>query len=152
MLLIFVFLDNYVHRLVASKTDGKIVQYECEGDTCDAEKIDALQLEVNISSGCSFIALTHTGMIWSVICAHSTRTCSQVNWSLKGFTGKIRSLTWRRKLPRRYEGSTVFVALLLQHSANVISCWLCPSRWTTWRLNLRRPWSAATTWSNASQK
>lgn len=48
VLLIFVFLDNYVHRLVASKTDGKIVQYECEGDTCDAEKIDALQLEVNI--------------------------------------------------------------------------------------------------------
>ncbi|XP_056874862.1 BRCA1-associated protein [Takifugu flavidus] len=37
--------DNYVHRLVASKTDGKIVQYECEGDTCDAEKIDGLQLE-----------------------------------------------------------------------------------------------------------
>ncbi|TNM92109.1 hypothetical protein fugu_019121 [Takifugu bimaculatus] len=36
---------NYVHRLVASKTDGKIVQYECEGDTCDAEKIDGLQLE-----------------------------------------------------------------------------------------------------------
>lgn len=39
-------LDNYVHRLVASKTDGKIVQYECEGDTCQEEKIDALQLEV----------------------------------------------------------------------------------------------------------
>ncbi|KAF3820671.1 hypothetical protein GH733_005216 [Mirounga leonina] len=37
--------DNYVHRLVASKTDGKIVQYECEGDTCQEEKIDALQLE-----------------------------------------------------------------------------------------------------------
>ncbi|XP_029941243.1 BRCA1-associated protein isoform X2 [Salarias fasciatus] len=37
--------DNYVHRLVASKTDGKMVQYECEGDTCQAEKIDALQLE-----------------------------------------------------------------------------------------------------------
>eukprot|EP00062_Callorhinchus_milii_P016716 gi/632968311/ref/XP_007900457.1/ PREDICTED: BRCA1-associated protein isoform X2 [Callorhinchus milii] len=37
--------DNYVHRLVASKTDGKIVQYECEGDTCQDEKIDALQLE-----------------------------------------------------------------------------------------------------------
>lgn len=45
-LLFCVGLDNYVHRLVASKTDGKIVQYECEGDTCDAEKIDALQLEV----------------------------------------------------------------------------------------------------------
>lgn len=52
--LVFGILDNYVHRLVASKTDGKIVQYECEGDTCDAEKIDALQLEVNISTGCSF--------------------------------------------------------------------------------------------------
>ncbi|XP_061603188.1 BRCA1-associated protein isoform X3 [Phyllopteryx taeniolatus] len=38
--------DNYVHRLVASKTDGKMVQYECEGDTCQAEKVDALQLEV----------------------------------------------------------------------------------------------------------
>ncbi|NP_001083360.1 BRCA1 associated protein S homeolog [Xenopus laevis] len=37
--------DNYVHRLVASKTDGKIVQYECEGDTCQDEKIDSLQLE-----------------------------------------------------------------------------------------------------------
>ncbi|MBN3314847.1 BRAP protein, partial [Atractosteus spatula] len=37
--------DNYVHRLVASKTDGKIVQYECEGDICQDEKIDALQLE-----------------------------------------------------------------------------------------------------------
>lgn len=52
-LLIFVCLDNYVHRLVASKTDGKIVQYECEGDTCDAEKIDALQLEVKIPSVCN---------------------------------------------------------------------------------------------------
>ncbi|KAM9841873.1 BRCA1-associated protein [Aulostomus maculatus] len=38
--------DNYVHRLVACKTDGKMVQYECEGDSCQAEeKIDALQLE-----------------------------------------------------------------------------------------------------------
>ncbi|XP_076842796.1 BRCA1-associated protein [Brachyhypopomus gauderio] len=37
--------DNYVHRLVASKTDGKMVQYECDGDTCQDEKIDALQLE-----------------------------------------------------------------------------------------------------------
>ncbi|XP_074869158.1 BRCA1-associated protein isoform X2 [Carettochelys insculpta] len=39
--------DNYVHRLVASKTDGKIVQYECEGDMCQDEKIDSLQLEIN---------------------------------------------------------------------------------------------------------
>lgn len=40
--------DNYVHRLVASKTDGKLVQYECEGDVCQEEKIDALQLEVSM--------------------------------------------------------------------------------------------------------
>lgn len=59
--LTFVFVDNYVHRLVASKTDGKMVQYECEGDTCHAEKIDALQLEVGAS--CSrFICLTNTEM------------------------------------------------------------------------------------------
>lgn len=45
-------VDNYVHRLVASKTDGKMVQYECEGDTCQAEKIDALQLEVSESFSC----------------------------------------------------------------------------------------------------
>uniref|UniRef100_A0A8C7QR41 BRCA1-associated protein n=1 Tax=Oncorhynchus mykiss TaxID=8022 RepID=A0A8C7QR41_ONCMY len=37
--------DNYFHRLVASKTDGKMVQYGCEGETCQEEKIDALQLE-----------------------------------------------------------------------------------------------------------
>ncbi|XP_017290554.1 BRCA1-associated protein [Kryptolebias marmoratus] len=37
--------DNYVHRLVASKSDGKMVQFECEGNTCQEEKIDALQLE-----------------------------------------------------------------------------------------------------------
>lgn len=37
--------DNYVHRLVASKTDGKIVQYECEGEMCQEEKVDSLQLE-----------------------------------------------------------------------------------------------------------
>ncbi|CAL8327986.1 unnamed protein product [Boreogadus saida] len=37
--------DNYVHRLVASKTDGKMVQFECEGEICHTEKIDGLQLE-----------------------------------------------------------------------------------------------------------
>uniref|UniRef100_A0A9J7YXH8 BRCA1-associated protein n=1 Tax=Cyprinus carpio carpio TaxID=630221 RepID=A0A9J7YXH8_CYPCA len=42
--------DNYVHRLVASKSDGKMVQYECEGDTCQDEKIDALQLEVCVDA------------------------------------------------------------------------------------------------------
>ena len=40
----FFSLDNYVHWLVASKTDdGKLVQYE--GDTCPKEKIDTLQLK-----------------------------------------------------------------------------------------------------------
>uniref|UniRef100_A0A8C8GB24 BRCA1-associated protein n=1 Tax=Oncorhynchus tshawytscha TaxID=74940 RepID=A0A8C8GB24_ONCTS len=37
--------NNYFHRLVASKTDGKMVQYGCEGETCQEEKINALQLE-----------------------------------------------------------------------------------------------------------
>ena len=37
---LFFSLDNYVHRLVASKTDGKLVQYE--GDSCPKEKIDTL--------------------------------------------------------------------------------------------------------------
>lgn len=52
-----VIVDNYVHRLVASKTDGKMVQYECEGDSCQAEKIDALQLEVSVSlsPSCCFL-------------------------------------------------------------------------------------------------
>ncbi|XP_016150153.1 BRCA1-associated protein-like [Sinocyclocheilus grahami] len=54
-------VNNYVHRLVASKTDGKMVQYECEGDTCQDEKIDALQLEV-----------------YTVFCAVFCR-CSQLN-------------------------------------------------------------------------
>lgn len=53
----FLSSDNYVHRLVASKTDGKIVQYECEGDMCQEEKIDALQLEVNIVAR------------WALLCA-----------------------------------------------------------------------------------
>ena len=43
---LFFSLDNYFCRLVSSKTDRKIVQYEREGDTWQEEKIDALQLEV----------------------------------------------------------------------------------------------------------
>lgn len=64
--------DNYVHRLVASKTDGKMVQYECEGDTCHAEKIDALQLEASISwSRCSI----GTQIMCLIIINVMTRTC-----------------------------------------------------------------------------
>lgn len=40
---------------MASKTDGKMVQYECEGDICQDEKIDALQLEVSFFSSVLFI-------------------------------------------------------------------------------------------------
>ncbi|KAJ3605113.1 hypothetical protein NHX12_027163 [Muraenolepis orangiensis] len=34
--------DNYVHRLVASKADGKMVQFECEGEMCHTEKYSYL--------------------------------------------------------------------------------------------------------------
>lgn len=107
VLLDFVILDYYVHRLVASKTDGKMVQYECEGDTSHAEKIDALQLEVGISGrGCSFLlwfCSIDSEMLGWLVCVCSTHTCWQVNWSLRGFTGRIRLFTWRRKQPRRCE-------------------------------------------------
>lgn len=63
------FPDNYVHRLVASKTDGKMVQYECEGDLCQAEKIDALQLEVR----------RHGGVAASLLCRRLTLRCSDVS-------------------------------------------------------------------------
>lgn len=102
----YLILDNYVHRLVASKTDGKMVQYECEGDICPAEKIDALQLEVSITTPAiaHTLSLTsETEMFWCVVHVCSTRTSWQASWSLRGFTGRIRLFTWRRKRPRRCE-------------------------------------------------
>lgn len=62
-MLTFVLVDNYVHRLVASKTDGKMVQYECEGDTCHAEKIDALQLEVSASCSPFYLLDKHRNVL-----------------------------------------------------------------------------------------
>uniref|UniRef100_A0A8C4WUR0 BRCA1 associated protein n=1 Tax=Eptatretus burgeri TaxID=7764 RepID=A0A8C4WUR0_EPTBU len=37
--------DNYVHRLVACKTDGKMVQFDQENSAEQDEKLEALQLE-----------------------------------------------------------------------------------------------------------
>ena len=40
--------DNYVHRLVQSKGDGKLVQVDEGGRLIQEEKIDSLALEVNL--------------------------------------------------------------------------------------------------------
>ena len=39
--------DNYVHRLVQSKGDGKLVQVG-EGNSQHEEKVDSLNLEVSL--------------------------------------------------------------------------------------------------------
>lgn len=41
--------DNYVHRLVQNKGDGKLVEVVAGGGLPSDEKVDSLQLEV---SGC----------------------------------------------------------------------------------------------------
>lgn len=38
--------DNYVHRLVQNKTDGKLVEVDERGNFFHEEKIDSLNLEV----------------------------------------------------------------------------------------------------------
>lgn len=38
--------DNYVHRLVQNKTDGKLVEVDERGNFIHEEKIDSLNLEV----------------------------------------------------------------------------------------------------------
>ena len=40
--------DNYVHRLVQSKGDGKLVQVDEGGRLIQEEKVDSLALEVNL--------------------------------------------------------------------------------------------------------
>ena len=40
--------DNYVHRLVQSKGDGKLVQVDEGGRLIQEEKVDSLALEVNM--------------------------------------------------------------------------------------------------------
>ena len=39
--------DNYVHRLVQNKSDGKLVQVDEGGNPVQEEKVDALNLEVS---------------------------------------------------------------------------------------------------------
>lgn len=39
--------DNYVHRLVQNKADGKIVEVDERGNAIQDEKLDALTLEVS---------------------------------------------------------------------------------------------------------
>jgi len=41
--------DNYVHRLVQNKADGKLVEVDEQSAGEQEEKIDALNLEVGIS-------------------------------------------------------------------------------------------------------
>lgn len=40
--------DNYVHRLVQNKADGKLVQVDERGNVVQDEKLDSLTLEVHI--------------------------------------------------------------------------------------------------------
>ena len=40
--------DNYVHRLIQNKSDGKLVQVDESGHPVQDEKLDSLNLEVNI--------------------------------------------------------------------------------------------------------
>ena len=39
--------DNYVHRLVQNKSDGKLVQVDEGGNPVEHEKLDSLTLEVS---------------------------------------------------------------------------------------------------------
>ncbi len=41
-----VFADNYVHRLVQNKEDGKLVEVGTQGQLPSDQKMDSLQLEV----------------------------------------------------------------------------------------------------------
>ena len=42
--------DNYVHRLIQNKGDGKLVEVDEGGNMVQEEKIDSITLEVNHSS------------------------------------------------------------------------------------------------------
>lgn len=39
--------DNYVHRLVQNKGDGKLIEVDERGNYVQEEKLDSLTLEVN---------------------------------------------------------------------------------------------------------
>lgn len=44
----YVCADNYVHRLVQNKGDGKLVEVVAGGGLPSDEKVDSLQLEVSV--------------------------------------------------------------------------------------------------------
>ena len=46
--------DNYVHRLVQNKADGKLVEVDEQSAGEQEEKIDALNLEVALSECCGY--------------------------------------------------------------------------------------------------
>jgi len=66
--------DNYVHRLVQNKADGKLVEVDEQNAGEQEEKIDALNLEVysfKSSGNCIFIVIspTNTCLIVPCLCA-----------------------------------------------------------------------------------
>ena len=40
--------DNYVHRLIQNKGDGKLVEVDEGGNIMQTEKVDSIQLEVTL--------------------------------------------------------------------------------------------------------
>jgi len=73
--------DNYVHRLVQNKADGKLVEVDEQSAGEQEEKIDALNLEVNpfkYSGNYSLHPLMHRCNILSV--SLQTNTCSVVQY------------------------------------------------------------------------
>jgi BRCA1-associated protein len=73
--------DNYVHRLVNNKEDGKLVEVGGHGAMVgDDEKIDSLQLEVCLFSTSYYFSFSPSFL------SHfsSTPICSQVNWRARG--------------------------------------------------------------------
>ena len=42
--------DNYVHRLIQNKGDGKLVEVDEGGNVMQTEKVDSIQLEVSLKT------------------------------------------------------------------------------------------------------
>ena len=64
--------DNYVHRLIQNKGDGKLVEVDEGGNVMQTEKVDSIQLEVSLKTnhGISliiwFILLAFFWFCWEV--------------------------------------------------------------------------------------
>ena len=64
--------DNYVHRLIQNKGDGKLVEVDEGGNVMHTEKVDSIQLEVSLKTihGISliiwFILLAFFWFCWEV--------------------------------------------------------------------------------------